>query len=181
MQKMFLTLSLFLPWTTTMVLGADVAPWKEKLAASQKAWESARQSCKGNYQYDVTVEFYSGTAHVTTVVVRDNKVQERRFVKGNVARGKPPGTKLLNAVTEWTETTAELGKHEGPAAPSKTVDELYADAKKLLDGPIAGYERLTVSFDKVGLLRECFTIDARLADDNPRKGVAISDLVLGKE
>ncbi len=180
MCKVFLMLFIALLYAHSTVFGADVDVWKEKLAVSQKAWETARQTCAGNYAYEVTVEFYSGTASVTTIVVRDNKVSERRLVKGAIPKGKPVGTKLVNPVTEWVETTLELGKHEGRAARPKTIDELYADAAKLLDGPIAKYEQLTVSFDNEGLLKECFTIDARVADDNPRKGVAISKVILGK-
>lgn len=158
-------------------IGADVDTWKEKLAVSQKAWTATNKQHDGNYSYQVMVAFYSGTTQTTTVVVRDHKVTERRFARGMVAKGKPPA----EPVTEWVETAADLGKHEGPAAKPKTMDELYVDASKLLDGPIAKHEQLTVSFDKDGLLKECFTVDTRLADGNARKGVAIDRLVLGKK
>lgn len=164
---------------SSSVSGADVEVWKEKLSVSQKAWDSACKMCAGNYAYNVTTEYYSGTVSITTVVVRDNKVIERRLVKGVLPQGKPSGTKPINTVTEWVETTADLGKHEGRAAKPKTIDELYAEARKLLNGPIAKHEQLTVSFDKEGLLKDCFVIDTRVADDDTRRGVSISQLTLG--
>lgn len=181
MLKTLFSMCLFACTLGTTVLGADVEKWKEKLAASEKAWEAARQTCEGNYSYEVRVEFYSGSAYITTIVVRDNKVVERKLVKGMIPRGKPSGSKLINTTTEWTETTADLGKHEGYAAKPKTLDELYAEAHKLLNGPIPNHEQLTVSFDNDGLLAECYTVDTRLADDNPRKGVALSKVSLSKK
>ena len=180
MRTVLLTAYLSVLCLGSNVNGADVEAWKEKLTASQKTWDSARKLCEGNYTYDVTTEYYSGTVSTTTIVVRDNKVIERRLVKGVIPRGKPSGTKPINTVTEWVETAADLGKHEGRAAKPKTFDELYAEASKLLSGPIAKHEQLTVSFDKEGLLKDCFVIDTRVADDDTRKGVSISQLTLGK-
>ncbi|MDP1797427.1 MAG: hypothetical protein Q8K78_08100 [Planctomycetaceae bacterium] len=177
MRSVLLTMCAVFSGIDIHAAGADIDTWKEKLAVSQKAWEAAGKKCQGDYSYQVTVAFYSGTTQTTTVVVRDHKVTERKFARGVVAKGKPPA----EPVTEWVETAADLGKHEGPAAKPKTMDELYTDAAKLLDGPIAKHEQLTVSFDKDGLLKECFTIDTRIADDNPRKGVAIDRLILAKK
>lgn len=181
MRRFFVAACLLSLSGNISVSGADVDVWKEKLTTSQKTWETVRKTCRGNYSYQVTRDFYSGTSQTTTVVVRDNKVIERRFEKGSASKPLPPGAKPAKTVVEWIETAADLGKHEGPAAKPKTMDELYADASKVLSEPIAKYEQLTVSFDKEGLLKDCFTIDTRIADDTPRKGVAIVNLKLGKE
>lgn len=174
-------LSLLTMGACSVAFAAEVDDWKEKLVASQKAWDAAKEKSGGNYSYDVTTVFYSGTSHTTTVVVKNNAVVERRFEKGSGINPAKPNAKPAKSVVEWVETAADLGKHEGPAAKPKTVDELYSDAFKVLNGPIAKYEQLTVAFDKQGLLKDCFTVDKRLADDNTRKGVAIESLKLGEK
>ncbi|MFP6603342.1 MAG: hypothetical protein VB862_12500, partial [Pirellulaceae bacterium] len=50
-----------------------------KVAKSLQAWQQAKEKCSGNYSYSVRWQSFVGFGHETTVVVKGNKVVERRY------------------------------------------------------------------------------------------------------
>ena len=156
---------------------------QEQLQASQLKWEQLRASCEGNYSYTVTTFSFTGYRTTTTVTIRDNKVHQRKYeafggappvplpVKPN---GKPPVIKPLKS---WTETGAKLGTHKEGAKP-QTLDVLYQFAAKIIQRDLAPHEKRYVRFFKNGLLKSCFTIDTRIADDAPINGASITSITL---
>ena len=50
-----------------------------KLEASLKSWQQAKDQCKGNYTYKVRWSSFAGVGGETVIVVRGNKVTERRY------------------------------------------------------------------------------------------------------
>lgn len=154
---------------------------KAKLAESLKAWTDLKAKCGGNYSYKVSFTSWVGFGHETTIVVRDNKVVERRYrewsanlqgppmpVPPGVAPPQPQGT-------SWTETGDQLGSHP-KGAPLKTLDTLYEEAEKILEIKLEPYQRLYVRFDGRGLLLMCAYVDTRIMDDAPMTGVRISSI-----
>ncbi len=149
-----------------------------KLQESLQKWETARDAAKGNYSYKVTFSSFSGLGHSTEIIVRDHKVAERRFQAFNLREPKPvkPGEA---PEYKWIETGDKLGTHK-EGAPVKTVDELYKEAATVLKSELTENEKLYLRFDAKGLLQLCFTVDTRIADDAPIKGVRIAEIVIGE-
>ena len=83
--------------------------------------------CGGNYSYKVIISSFTGYRAETTIVVKENKVVERKLETGTPNfLGKPAPLKL-----EWMETGKDIGSHTKAVEP-RTLDELYMLAKKLL-------------------------------------------------
>jgi len=145
---------------------------------SQAKWKQLKVKCGGNYSYKVRWSSFAGFGNETTIVCRDNTVLQRKYREW---RGGPqivmPGRAAKPKEISWTETGAQIGTNKKGAAP-KTLDELYADARKILAAKLSAHQKLYVRYDKQGLLKSCFYVDTRIADDAPRKGVMISDLTL---
>ena len=152
-----------------------------KLAKSLQLWKKLKAECKGNYTYSKRWSSWVGFGHVTEVVVADNKVVERRYKAfaappRPAAPGKPPAK---GKETGWSEKGTKLGSHK-EGHPAKTIDQLYEEAKLILNRPLPAFQRLGLHFDAQGLLLACYTQDTRIADDAPTKGVSISAITLGK-
>jgi len=234
--------------TVVSVFGAE-SPTKEggKLEASLQTWQRVKKECGGNYSYKLSFSSFTGFGHETEIVVRDNKVAERRFrafggqpvavapilaappapviasrkwtdstgqhsvqaefvdAKDGTVRLKREDGKTISVPIDklskadqqyvksldrptappakpegktWTETGEDLGTHKEGALP-KTLDELYDEAKAILDTELAPHHRLYVRFDDRGLLLSCFYVDTRIMDDAPRTGVAINSIHIG--
>ena len=152
----------------------------ERLAASKAAWNKANAESKGNYEYGVRFTSAFGFGNETILVVKDQKIVERRY---RAWSGRPvpvaPGEKPKEDGTSWKETGEELGKHK-EGAPLKTLDELYVEATKVVDRKLSDFEKLYIAFDPAGILKYCFVVDTRIADDAPRQGVSIDSLKLNK-
>lgn len=153
-----------------------------KLQESLKKWQLLRQKHDGDYSYKVRWSSFTGFGHVTEIVVHDNKVVERRFRSFS---GRPVPVRPGQPVAEpegvaWSEKGDEIGKHKD-AAPAKTLDELYAQAAEVLERELPAHERRYLRFDEQGLLLACFTVDTRIADDAPTKGVTITSISLGAD
>jgi hypothetical protein len=58
------------------------------------------------------------------------------------------------------------------------MEEMYAEAKKILAKDLPVHEKRYLAFDKQGLLSHCFTVDTRIADDSPTVGIAPFQLEL---
>lgn len=163
---------------------ADESSDQAKLDASLKKWQELKKANAGNYSYKVRWSSFVGFGHETEVIVRNNKVVERRFREFNnrprpVAPPKPgqPKSEAPNA-KGWIEKGKKVGTNKQGAAP-KTLDELYAEADKTLKRELPQFEKRYMRFNKQGLLLTCFTVDTRIADDAPTKGVIISSITLG--
>ncbi|MFM8892862.1 MAG: hypothetical protein ACKOTB_14815 [Planctomycetia bacterium] len=146
----------------------------ERLAASLARWKDARESCGGDYSYKVIRSSFTGARAETTVVVKANKVVERRFDTASPPLpGAPAPLKM-----EWSETGDDIGAHQGAAEP-RTLDELYAIAKQIVEGKIPEHHVSSLGLDDRGLLQHCFVRDTRIQDDAPLAGVAPISLTLG--
>jgi hypothetical protein len=150
-----------------------------RLAAGLATWETLKEQCGGNYSYTVGWSSAFGFGHVTEIVVRDNKVVARKYEEFNRQAPVPPGAEPP-AGTAWTEEGEAIGSHQ-KGAPAKTLDELYAGAKEIVAKELAPHERRYVRLDKQGLPTSCFTIDTRIADDAPRRGIYISSIKLASK
>lgn len=158
-----------------------------KLKASLGKWEELKQECDGNYRYFVRTSSFSGFTTETEIVVQNNKVTGRRYkeTKGFGGAGPlpiappPEGEPVKPAPPKykWTERFDEVGKNKEGAA-AKTLDELYEEAQVVIARELPEFERRYVRFDDQGLLKSCFTVDTRIADDAPTKGVMISEIRL---
>lgn len=158
---------------------AETPSPKEKLATSKAAWDKAAKESKGNYEYTVRFSSFTGAGNETVILVKDAKIVERRFrsFSGGPPRPVPPGEQPKEDGTSWTERGDELGTHK-EGAPLKTIDDLYAEAAKIVDQPLKDFERFYFGVDKSGLLQHCFIVDTRIADDAPLKGVNIASIKL---
>jgi len=177
----------FLAAPLSAVGPALVAPRSEppNLAAFNKSlatWKQLKAKCGGNYSYKVRWSSFVGFGNETEIVCSNNKVIARKYREWQGGPGmaipRPIGQAKPKEV-RWSEKLGEIGKHKKGAKP-KTLDELYADAKKVLETKLPAHQRLFVRYDKQGLLNSCFTVDTRIADDAPRNGVMISNITLGK-
>ena len=151
-----------------------------QLQKSLQTWQELKVKCGGNYSYTVAFQSWAGFGHTTEIVIRGNKVVERKYSEFNRNAPPPPpepgkGPKLPGE--NWVEKGDQLGSHK-KAAPLRTLDELYAEAQKVVETKLAPAQRLYVAFDKQGLLQSCFYVDTRIADDAPRTGVAIGNIRL---
>jgi hypothetical protein len=149
---------------TALAPAADTKSDAEKLADSLKTWE---------YSYQVRWSSAFGFGNTTTVTVKGNKVVERRFIEF----GRPEGGKPAEAKDKWVESGRDIGTHK-EGAPARTVDELYAEAKKVCEGKPADGHMRAIGFDKQGVLAYCYTRDTRIADDAPLTGVPGIQLAL---
>jgi hypothetical protein len=146
-----------------------------------KVWTRLKTKCEGNYSYTVSFSSWVGFGNETTIVVRDNKVVERKYrewsgrqVMTPVAPGQTPPEPEEKT---WSETGEEIGENK-KGAPAKTLDELYEEAAEILKRDRESFERYYVRTNDEGLLTSCFYIDTRVMDDAPRHGLAIGKIEL---
>jgi len=160
----------------TVLCGSAIANDQEALQKSLRKWENSRLQTGGDYSYQVSFSSFAGFGHVTEIIVQDNKVVERRYREFNRREPQPvpPGD---GPAYKWVEKGKELGSHKEGAAV-KTVDELYQEAAMVLKRDLPEHEKRYLTFDKQGLLKSCFTVDTRIADDAPTKGVLIAGITL---
>ena len=159
---------------------ASFADDQEKMQQSMTTWRQLRERNQGNYAYTIRWSSFVGFGHETEIVVRNNEVAERRYrsFSGRPVPVRPGQPAPKPEGTSWVERGDDLGTHK-EGAPPKTLDELYAEAAQVLKRPLPEFERRYVRFDKQGLLLACFTVDTRIADDAPTKGVNITSIRLG--
>ena len=143
----------------------------ERLKESFAKWEKLRDKNGGDYSYNV-VKTHMMSRETTTIVVRDNKVVERRYA----VEIRPPVPNAPN----WVEKGKMLGTHKKQGAPARTVDELYAEAVQVTTVPVQAHQRYSLSFDERGVLRHCWIVDTRLPDAEP-KGIAPIQIQLGAD
>ncbi len=147
--------------------------------AAMEAWAKAKEASGGNYSYTVGFQSAFGFGQTTTLVVAGNKVVERRFEEFN--RNEPPQPPDLNQGAAppngYLEKGAAVGKNP-KGAPALTLDQVYADALKIASLPLPENERRFVRVNKEGLLLSCFTVDRRIRDNAPIKGIHLDTITL---
>lgn len=149
-----------------------------KLEQSLQRWNQLKAECGGNYSYKVGRSSWTGFRKETVIIVRNNKVTERRYREwSGMQMPAKPNEFDRKENRSWAEQGDSLGSHD-EGAPLKTLDQLYEEAGKILDEKLEAYQRLMVGFDNQGLLRSCFYLDTRIADDAPQIGVAINSIEL---
>jgi len=149
---------------------------KKRISESLVTWNRVREACGGNYSYKVIKSSFTGFRTETTVVVKANKVVERRY---ETAMPGIPGMPFQLKI-EWVENNVEIGSHKGVAEP-KTLDELYELAKKIVETEVPAEHIRSLGLDKQGLLNHCFIRDTRIQDDAPVSGVPFIQLSLSKK
>lgn len=149
---------------------APANPDAQRVLESRITWEKLRDGAGGDYTYQVPKVFMM-SREMTTVVVKGNKVVERTFEESGPPRPVPPGVAPPAPAPKWVEKGVDVGTHKGEGAAALTVDELYARALKVAEKPLAEHEKRYVETDERGLLRHCFVLDTRIADDAPAEGV----------
>ncbi len=184
-KKQLICLTALLFVSCQLLLAASTAAAEgdsAKVAKSLETWKQAKQKCNGNYSYSVRWQSFVGFGHETTVVVKDNKVAERRYREFKAPARRPvpknPNVKPKPAGPLWVEKGKELGSHKKGAA-AKTLDQLYQEAAEVAKRKLPSNQRRYFRVDKQGLLLSCFTVDTRIADDAPSKGVKITSIKLG--
>ena len=106
-----------------MCVSRGMADDQEKLQASLKIWHQLRKKSDGDYSYTVRwTSFVPGVGHETQIIVRDNKVVERRF---RTSGGPPVVVKPGPPVTppkgkNWSEKGKSLGTHKAGAPPENS-------------------------------------------------------------
>ena len=147
-----------------------------KMLTSHKAWQQIKAKIDGNYSYKVARYSRFGAGNSTEIIVRDNKVVERRYqsVTGLPVPAKPGEVPKPDGES-WIEKDKDLGKHKEGAA-LLTLDELYQKAIQIAKQEPPAFHRLYTRFDGQGLLLACLTVDTRIADDVPHNGVSIASI-----
>jgi predicted secreted protein len=155
-------------------------PGLTEFEKSLATWKTLKAKCGGNYSYKIRWSSWVGFGNETEIICQNNKVTERKYRewKGGPALVRP-GAPAKPKDNSWTEKGAQIGSSK-KGAPPKTLDQLYLEARKVLKTKLPPHQKLYVSYDKQGLLKSCFSVDTRIADDAPRKGVMISSIALGK-
>lgn len=156
-------------------VGQAVSNDLEKVLNSQKKWEKTKQECDGDYSYLVRWTSFGGFGTETTILVRDNRVIGREFKTLKLTDGPTPPDQKQE---EWGETLENLGSHKR-GAPTKTLDELYREARQVAGRELSENERRFLKFDENGLLLQCYIVDTRIADDAPKEGVDLNRISLG--
>ena len=109
---------------------------KDQLNQSYKRWLKLKEEYKGNYSYNVKWSSWTGFGNTTNIVVRENKVIERRYESYGAPH--PDGRPIDK--TRWSERGDLIGSNP-KGHPPRTIDELYKEAKSLTGKPIPQFHR----------------------------------------
>lgn len=135
------------------------------LENSLNIWKALRQSKGSHYQYDVVFTSWTGFGYKTTLTVRDDEVTKRAYKSWKTQ---------LDADEEWQEEAGSLGSHN-KGAPLKTIEDLYQQCKNDVLSKSEISNRITLKYDKLGVLKQCTYSPKNCADDCSN-GVKISNL-----
>ncbi|VEN73518.1 putative serine protease inhibitor [Candidatus Desulfarcum epimagneticum] len=138
----------------------------EKIEKSEKKWRELKKKWRGNYSYKKRFSSWTGFGNETTIVVRNNRVEERHYREWRGDSAAPEGEK-------WVEKGPRAGSHK-KGAKALTLDALYQKAKAVAGKAPGPHEKMYVRFDRRGLLNACFYINVRIMDDAPGEGVDIA-------
>ena len=89
-----------------------------------------------------------GFGHETEIVVRNNTVIGRNYKAwSNSPQLSAPGVaKRKSPAKGWKEGKKDIGSHK-QGAKAATLDELYAEAKKIIGKTLESHHKLYVRFD----------------------------------
>ncbi|MGB1239434.1 MAG: hypothetical protein ACPG4U_14540 [Pseudomonadales bacterium] len=141
---------------------------EESLAKSLAHWQNAKREFGADYQYAISFSSWAGFSHRTDIIVRGDKVVERRFSTVN---------DTANTRRNWVERTGEIGQHS-EGAPALKLEQLYQKCEREVLS-VAGSSRY-LRVDGRQLLRQCVYIPDNCADDCTF-GIEISDLQFANE
>ncbi len=144
-----------------------------KVKVALETWAKSKTACAGNYEYTVAFSSAFGFGHTTVIVVRDNKVVERRYEEFDRNRPPLPGA----PPNGYTEKGEAVGKDK-KGAPAKTLDELYQVVPAIAAKALLPHQRRYLLTDANGLLTSCFIKDTRIADDGPKEGLSLGAIKL---
>lgn len=151
----------------------------EQLAKSKIKWAETKAKHGDTYNYTVRFQSFVGFGHSTTIFVEKGKVVKRQFEAWDSPKAPPVSGVAPMPGKTWVEEEDQIGKHQ-EGANAKTLDELYDVAEKVVHTKLENFQKLYLQMDNAGLLRHAFIVDTRIADDAPRKGVAIENIQFKK-
>ncbi|MDA8775760.1 hypothetical protein N9N13_08540 [Opitutales bacterium] len=146
---------------------------KKQLEKSFKLWLQLKNDCQGNYSYTKKWSSWTGFGHTTTITVSKNRVIERKFE--SIGSPNPDGKPVDK--NRWTERGGFIGSNP-KGYPPRTMDELYREARSLMERPIPPFHQGILRFNEQGLVLSCFIQDTRIADDAPIQGINITTITL---
>jgi len=146
---------------------------KKQLEKSFKLWLQLKNDCQGNYSYTKKWSSWTGFGHTTTINVSKNRVIERKFE--SIGPPNPDGKPVDK--NRWTERGGFIGSNP-KGYPPRTMDELYREARSLMERPIPPFHQGILRFNEQGLVLSCFIQDTRIADDAPIQGINITTITL---
>lgn len=97
---------------------------------SFSAWKAYKASVNNSYSYKSTYGSFTGVGIETTITVENGKITNRDFIRYKYDQPANNGIPTKTIITEWHETSADLGSHpEGMQL--YTLDDIYDIAKNV--------------------------------------------------
>jgi hypothetical protein len=154
------------------VQGVNISDFEPfSLPFARKRLKGKVDAAQGNYSYSVGRGTFSGYAQKTTVTVAANVPVGRSF---RATQGFGENATVLSS---WEEDADSLQTHAEGADP-KTLQQLYGDCQtKILRRDLAT-NRLSLSFNKDGILEFCSTFAVGCAGDCS-DGIALQAVKFG--
>lgn len=122
---------------------------------SYSRWQELKQRHGNNYSYETEFRSWAGFGNSTKIIVENGQVESRHFFEWK--HDAPPSL-------TWSESYAELGKHnQGSAA--QTFDQVYRQCTDQILTKSAQNFIISLSFDQLGLLKQCSYRPRNCADD----------------
>ncbi|MBL4676525.1 MAG: hypothetical protein JKY70_10030 [Mucilaginibacter sp.] len=102
---------------------------QNKIDESLKKWHAYKASVNNFYSYVVHFTSWTGSFMETKISVQNGKVIQRAFTSGERQQNSP--TRIIT--NSWTETGSDIGTHDDYAAKPITLDQVYAQAPKMIN------------------------------------------------
>jgi hypothetical protein len=141
-----------------------------KIDESRNKWQSFKASVNNSYSYVVHFTSWTGSFRETEITVQNGKVTKRTFKAGE----REPNSPQRVTTQTWTETGSEIGSHDDYAAKPITLDQIYAQAPKMID---VSKEKNDIYFsvDDRGLISSVGYVPKGCQDDC-FNGISIKDI-----
>ena len=149
------------------------------LESSFKSWKAAEAKTGGNYSYTVRRASAFGFGNETKLFVKSGSIIQRSYSEFGQTFPVLPQQHSVNADSFWTERGADLSQHGNQGALVRTIDQLYAECRSILQSTIPVEQKLNLGYGETGFLAYCFTHDPRIMDDAPMTGVSPFTIDLG--
>ncbi len=116
-----------------------------ELDESLLKWENLKDTNGTSYQYSTGIAGFSTYNNKTTITIDNDVVIKREYLESDWND---------NEIVNWIEDTPDLLGTHTKGAPTKTVDNLYADCRDILKIKNTTLNSF-LSFDKNGILAHC--------------------------